>query len=291
MKSKTCLTSIKRLSALFLCLTIFWTSVEFFNVAAAAQEIPETTTVVTGENTSIEKQLSTFLNEKVNTQDAVAILDDVGTAPNEVALQMNDGTVSVYCFSEPIKYEDENGEIHFKDTAIVEQDDNDFSYTNGDNNFSIDFSEDVDNGIKISDASHELTLIPVQNRETEKSDGKSKEIVNADNNTEDVFSYEGVFGEGSRIEYSPQLNGLKENIILDQYTGQNTFDFILNTGNDTVELVGNIVVIKDKKTGEVINELLPLFAYDSYDNGEYSADPAHYTEDCEYALLEQNDGT
>lgn len=290
MKKKRTLKAAKKLTALLLCLVMTWSGAELFTVAAETQS-PETTAGSEGAN-SIEEQLSTFLSEKIDTQNAVEILDDVGTAPNEVALQLSDGTVSVYCFSEPIKYEDEAGEVHFKETEIVEQDNDDFSYTNGDNEFSIDFSEDVDKGVKIVGADSELTLIPVQNENVEQHDGESKAIVNADNNTEDVFAYENVFGEGSRIEYSPQLNGLKENIILDQYTGQNTFDFILNTNGDAAELIdGNVVVIKAKETGEVVSELLPLFAYDSYDDAEYSVDPTHYTEDCVYTLAQQDDGT
>ena len=275
----------KTLTAFFLCLLLSLTGAEMFSLSALA------------ENPTLEDQLSSFLNEIIDTQDAVELYNPEETADHELALLMNDGTISVYSFSEPIKFEDENGEVKFKDTTIVEQTDakaeqEGFAFTNGDNEFSIGFSEDVENGIKVGDTKNELTLTPVQAEDASGVSGEATQVTNKDNVTESVFAYENVFGEGSRIEYSPQLNGLKENIILEQYTGQNTFEFILNTHGNVAELMENqSIKIRDRKSGKALHTLTPLFAYDSYDDGEYSTDPRHYTEDCRYTLSEQNDGT
>ena len=283
----------KKLAALILCFCLTWSAVE--GLSAHAYEPNGGSPGTTG--TALEDQLSSFLNEMIDVEGATEVYQMEETADNELALKMEDGTVSVYSFSEPIKFEDENGEIKFKDTTIVEQTDTQtenegFAFTNGDNEFSIDFSENVDTGIKVSDGNSALTLTPIQSEDVPAQDGEAKEIENLDSKIESIFSYEDVFGAGSRIEYSPQLNGLKENIILEQYTGQNSFDFILDTHGNTAELVdGSVVEIKDNDTDEIVNTLLPLFAYDSYDDGEYSTDPRHYTEDCTYTLTEQGDGT
>ena len=285
MKKNKSWKSVKRMVSLMLCLLLFLTSAELFSLSALAEE------------PALEDQLSSFLNAIIDTQDAVELYNPEETADHELALQMEDGTVSVYSFSEPIKYKDENGEIKFKDTTIVEQTDaqteqDGFEYTNGDNEFSIDFSEDVENGIKVGDTKNELTLTPVQAEDASGVSGEATQVTNKDNVTESVFAYENVFGEGSRIEYSPQLNGLKENIILEQYTGQNVFEFVLDTHGNVAELMENqSIKIRDRKSGKAIHTLTPLFAYDSYDDGEYSTDPRHYTEDCRYTLSEQNDGT
>ena len=46
--------------------------------------------------------------------------------------------------------------------------------------------------------------------------------------------YQGAFGTGTTLRYTPTLSGVKEDVILDAYRGQNTFAFTLNTGNLSV---------------------------------------------------------
>jgi len=282
-----------KLTALILCIMLIWTGTELIHVAASNQvsELPPPIEEVT-----LEEQLSTFLKDKVDTSNAIGIYEDQEVGLNELAVEKNDGSVDLYFFSEPIKYEDEDGEIKFKETSIKEQDDTGavgegYDYTNGENDIDINFSADVDTGIKIKSDENELTLTPIQSDESEKQEGATKEITSLDDQTEDAFVYEGVFGEGTRVEYIPQLNGLKENIVLDEYTGVNTFDFILNTNGDNATLIdGKTVEIKDQESGATINTLLPLFAYDSHEDAGLT-ESVHYTEDCEYALTAQDDGT
>jgi len=284
----------KQLTALILCIVLTWTGTELIHVAASNHP-PEPPPPIEAE-VPLEEQLSSFLDEKVDVSNAIGIYENQDVGLNELAVEKSDGSVDLYFFSEPIKYEDENGVIKFKETTIQEQNDTSaaregYDYTNGENDIDINFSADVDTGIKIKADENELTLTPVQSNEVEKQEGSTKEITNLDDQTEDAFVYEGVFGEGTRVEYTPQMNGLKENIVLDEYVGVNTFDFILNTNGDNATLIdGKIVEIKDQESGATINTLLPLFAYDSHEDAGLT-ESVHYTEDCTYTLTAQDNGT
>ena len=122
-----------------------------------------------------------FLNEKVDLENVVAIHDMENTALNEVAVEMNDGSITLYLFSEPVKFEDENGEIRFKETNIVEQNDvsadsEGFEFTNGENDVCVDFSPDIETGVQLTTGETTLTLMPIPNEEAEPSDGEVTEI-------------------------------------------------------------------------------------------------------------------
>ena len=279
----------KKLTAFILCLCLTWLAVETISVYANNQE-----SVAVG--TTLESQLSSFLVEKMDLEHAVEICDVENSGMNEVTLKLDDGSYMLYTFAEDVKYEDESGAVHYKETSIMTQDktataSEGFDYTNGENDICVDFSQDVNTGVKISDGDNEITLVPIPLDETPIPDGEATEISLGDNSTESVFTYENVFGEGTRVEYSPQLNGIKENIVLDSYTGENTFDFYLDTHGDHAELVegAKMVAIYSSQTGKPVSALAPLFAYDSSDEA-FNTDSVHYTENCTYALSEEEDG-
>jgi len=280
----------KQITALILCVILSLAGVE--SLSAAATTTPPGTENSTGVQ-ALEEDLSNFLVEKVDLENAVGIIENENTAKNELLVQLDDGTTMAYMFSEDIKYEDENGEIKYKDTTIQTQGNSDlqqegYEYTNGENDVSIEFSEDTDIGVKLSSEDTELTLSPVHMGLTDKQAGEPSETTL--NETEAVFTYEGVFGEGSRVEYLPQLNGLKENIVLEEYSGINSFDFILDTQGDHAELVDDRIIVHRGNSADLVNVMAPLFAFDSHEDAT-DTDSVHYTEDCTYALTELSDGT
>ena len=207
-------------------------------------------------------------------------------ALNEVIVEMRDGSETAYVFSEDVKFTDENGVVRYKDTSIILQTDDELSaagyrYTNGANDYRIHFSTDPTKGVFINENQNMLTFAPIPQGEGKISGATA--AVTVEEERTDVFEYPNVFGKHTNLRYTPQLNSVRKDIILDKYTGQNKFDFLLSTHGNEAELVdGKIINIINPATGDTVNSLQPVFAYDSF-SGEYS-DDGHFTDNCSYEL-------
>ena len=130
-----------------------------------------------------------------------------------------------------------------------------------------------------------ISYSPIPNDKNALYKGNHK-IVKIDNNNVDAFDYADIFGKDSVLRYTPQLNSVQKDSILNKYTGQNEFKFIFSTYGDKAVLSedNRFINIVDDKTNEIVTTLSPLFAYDSYKGDDTDFD--HFTQDCEYKLVE-----
>ncbi len=108
-------------------------------------------------------------------------------------------------------------------------------------------------------------------------DDKEKEDKKADylseENTDITYSYSAI------------NSGIKENIVINKYTGQNTFDFvIIAPGLDVIVNEYNIIEFRDEKTKEIIFISNEPFAVDSYAGSEEDY-YKHYCEDITVKVL------
>ncbi|MBR4852908.1 MAG: hypothetical protein IKV01_04810, partial [Clostridia bacterium] len=96
------------------------------------------------------------------------------------------------------------------------------------------------------------------------------------------LTYPGVFGENTVLAYTPTLSGLKEDIILSEYTGQLSYDFLIHThGMRILEEEGKYIV---KKPGNGNKETFELGAVQIYDSaGNFCVG--------EMKITEQNNGS
>ena len=74
------------------------------------------------EKIELEAVLSDYIEEIVDLEDVKSI-DSENTDENELYFNMKDDTTTVYSFSEPVTFTDENGNLRCKDNSIVEQKD------------------------------------------------------------------------------------------------------------------------------------------------------------------------
>ena len=137
---------------------------------------------------------------------------------NELKLELTDGTYSLYSFSEDIKFTDENGVIRYKDTTIIPQTDKalkkeGYTYTNGTNDYRINFAPAVDKGVFTAYDGVKIGFIPIPSSEDYAQSG-SKTTFLLDGDSVDSFEYPDLYGEGSILRYTAQLNALKKDIIL-----------------------------------------------------------------------------
>ncbi len=232
--------------------------------------------------------LSEYAEDIVNT-DGVKSVDKEQSAANELYLNMKDGSTTVYAFSEPVLYTDEDGQLRFKDNSIVKQKDREkaalgYDYSNTQNDYKIHISSDSSKGVLVETDGVSFSMTAIGSAHAEGyvsgSDRNGKEYKS--------FEYPGVFGKDTSLKYFLQLNGIKEEIVLNQSREQNSFSFLLTAKNCTPALNedGSVSLI-DASNKEVQHFAAP-FAYDSkYNFGIYDD---HYCSDCVYTIEDKGNG-
>lgn len=235
--------------------------------------------------------LSTYAAEIVDTDGAVAVDEEAMLADNNtINLENSDGSNTIYLFSEPISYTDENGNLKTKDISVEKQSDNKlkelgYTYTNGQNDYRINFSENSDKGLLVEFDGCSYNIIP-QGKFT--VDGEKSISENLDREFE-IFEYENIYGVGTSLKFYPQLNGVKDEIVLSSNIGKNSFSFELKTENCTASLNNDGTVTLVNESGENVQTFSAPFAYDSeYVEGDLKNE--HYS-DCAYSLEQKEDNT
>ena len=220
--------------------------------------------------------LSPYFSNIVSSKKVKNAINDPAIADTEITLAMDDGSLTSYIFTEPVKFVNDHGEVQYKDTSIVEQTDESllkkgYDYTNGSNDYRIHFSTDSETGIYAGKSGAYFSIIP---QNAQQVHGNPVTAKRQGENTP-AFLYEGIYGQGTSLYWFPELNGVKEEIVLTSYTGINKFSFLLSTYGCTAKVAddGRVQLINGD---EVIQEFRPAFAYDSL-GGEYSQDE-HYTD-------------
>lgn len=238
----------------------------------------------------MRSMLSAYAAEIVDTSDAVAANEDEMLSDHHIIdLENKDGSNTVYLFSEPISYTDENGNLKTKDISVEKQTDRalknaGYAYTNGQNDYRINFSEDPSTGLQVQFDGSTYSIIPRGDKEVT---GK-KNTAEFLNEEFEVFEYPDFYGTGTTLRFYPQLNGVKEEIVLNTNIGQNTFSFKIATENCTAVLNDDGTVSLLDKDGNAVQTFAAPFAYDSaYVEGDYDA---HYSP-CTYALTQEEDGS
>ncbi|MDE6470312.1 MAG: DNRLRE domain-containing protein, partial [Eubacterium sp.] len=241
----------------------------------------------------IKSILSAYAAEIVDTKGAVGIEEDAMLADNHIInLENRDGSNTMYLFSEPISYTDENGELKTKDISVEKQNDSKlksagYEYTNGQNDYRINFSSDIQKGVMIEFNDCGYSIIPQTDYTS--SVGKKSTSVYLNDRFE-IFEYSGAFGAQTVLKFYPQLNGLKDEIVLNQNINKNTFSFALKTDNCKAVLNddGTVSLISNEDESSVVQTFSKPFAYDSeYVEGDRDE---HYT-DCTYTLEQLDDYT
>lgn len=149
------------------------------------------------------------------------------------------GTYTTYLFDLPIKYVAEDGSIQEKDISLVQSS---TAYEVASNDIDVTLPFDVSEGIQVSYGTQNVTLLPVQNS-TVPQQGITAQNTNVNilessavtantaalNAAENTVTYAQAFDDSINIVYTPLLNGVKEDIVLNGYTGIHTFQFLIET--------------------------------------------------------------
>lgn len=206
---------------------------------------------------------------------------------NSLTISNGDGTSTAYIFQGPIKYLDkETNSIQFIDNKLKASDKSSgflekYAYENTANDIKVYLPKKIKKGV---DMEYENISINMRPEIIHNEKGVLKEYAFA-GETMEVMEYPDAFGEGYHLQYQPLNSGLKENILVEEYNGTNSFSFELKLKKGSAEISedNRIIYIKDEQ-GETVFILNQPYARDSY----VGIDPelSHRTFD-DYYILEQ----
>lgn len=180
---------------------------------------------------------------------------------NSVVFQNRDGTKTVYCYNDPVKYKDKDGNIKDKSNKLSLTAKGD--YTNAENDINAYFPKKLNQnkGVQLKFGQRTVEMSPVirGNSAASRQTGHNKYF-----DSSEYVLYPDVFDKGISVRYTPTFEGYKEDIVLNEYTGKNSFTFRLRT--DGLGLVMNedgVYCLVDSLSGEVQAQIGDLTVYDS----------------------------
>lgn len=145
-----------------------------------------------------------------------------------------DGTRTVYYLDEAVKYTAADGSIREKDLTLTAAMN---GYQTTENDIGLHMAQNPAAGIRIAYNNKQITLLP--------QDGSGEGTLSGN-----TVRYEDYYGPGTALVYTPTLSGVKEEIILSSYTGQNEFVFYINTGGLTMYPSGDRYYLAQSKTSD-----------------------------------------
>lgn len=202
-----------------------------------------------------------------------------------------DNTKTLYYYGTDIAYLDSNGKLVEKDITL-QANTNQSAYSMKSNDIQTILPQNISEGVSITHNGKSATLTPIF------SNNQQQLAVNADNiplvsasaslnSQENAITYSSTFGNSTSITYTPLLNGIKEDIILQQYTGISEFSFLLETNgmgvyyDEEAELFYTASA-EDVQDGFVIGR---IYVYDNSDKLEIGTTTITILEENEKYLL------
>ena len=194
---------------------------------------------------------------------------------NAVGYLNSDGTETVYIFGDDIKYRNKNGKIVDKDISIVSSyslmGKGSYSYETKSNDVKSYFPATLssDSTVKIAYGDYEISMTPKNDavgKESKRAQvvGENetlKKSVNDSFTVKNSICYEETINSDIDIVFETTYSGLKEDIVLNRYTGTNMVSYIMNFGSLVPKAYNGGIRIYDKDN--IIFEIPPIYVEDS----------------------------
>ena len=167
------------------------------------------------------------------------------TGLNDAVFLNPDGSKTLYMFDYPIKYIDENGKVRDITLEIADSDLESAAFESADGDAVTTFSMRASDGINLEGNGTSITMVPIipQSYTRSASNANSAESTAKRIDRKTVSYY---YDENTEIEYSLTYTGFKEDIVVNEYTGQTEYEFILYTdGNSLVCEDGSYYVVDE----------------------------------------------
>ena len=175
---------------------------------------------------------------------------------NSYVVQNADNTNTIYFMSENVKYVDAKGEIREKDVRLSATEKG-FAVTDSD--VKLLLPAKISDGISVNTGFGSITLTP-------RSRGDN--VAKLDEKTNSV-RYDGAFGNGTFLLYTPTLSGVKEDIVLEVNPESNSFEFILEADGLTLYTEDGIYYLVSPENKDCRIRFDQIFIYDA--NGHFTS--------------------
>ena len=264
---------MKKFIATVLSLVIFISAIPFSNVVFAENagelsleqfddgELYDLVARQNGEMTLSEIKASKLSDDDIpefvdasvlSANDSVKRLKDNESSLNSVTYLNKDGSKSDIIYSENVKYI-ENGIVKDKSNKVT-FDSLSNAYINPDNDIRTTFPKKLasSSAVAVAYNGYDIKIVP-----------NGVKALNAQLEDDRVI-YDKAFGDGTYLSYKPTYSGLKEDIVLTEYTDVNVFSFEIQALGLTLECIDGDYVLTDK--GEVKAYFGELVIFDSNGN-------------------------
>lgn len=261
--------SIAMSIAIMLSLTLETFAVTTNETADTAETTETTTADLVSYNGTIE-ELPDYIEDSYNENEIAESIDIYDEDPFSFTTINTDGTKTVEIFQTPIKYvEDE--EIKFIDTKLEELSifnklSSEYIYECTKAPVKSFFPTHIKDGISITNDEYEIKCSPnIENQKLKLKDIFSKSIFSKPTlDEENILSYEDVFDNNDIITYTPVSTGVKEEIIIEEYNGNNIYEFTVELKDlEPLYLSGDSIPLIDKSTGEEVAAISQIDMRDS----------------------------
>ena len=185
------------------------------------------------------------------------VFRDMSAEPNlnTLIFRNADGVSTMRVFDFPVKYQDKDGEVRDITPYIVA--DENGGFVTEDNSVITSFSKSLNDGIALNYGNVNIRMIPLTAQNSSLETDQSKSVVKTDtaegalqqDSVADLVPVEPVlpvssnailssdrlkvsypYGNKTTLEYSLTYTGFKEDIVVNEYTGQTEYSFVLCTG-------------------------------------------------------------
>lgn len=238
-------------------------------VALPLQGLGSMDTAAEGEE---EPEIPSYLQELMEEKGFTGIDPLAGDILTDVVFQKADGTKTLYIYDSPIKYEDADGTVRFIDPEARQSRKVDdagaqaYAYENREGGQKTYLPKRIQAGVLSESDGRQLEIFPTGEKNSRvkmESAGEDQRLVYAD-----------AVEPSVDLAYTYTMNGVQEEIILEKYTGENTFTFRLDThGLVPSASTGHMIGLEDPVTGETVCTLSDIELRDaSY------AETLHYSD-------------
>ncbi len=212
----------KRTLAIFLSVVLLLGSTTFAPVNALQENkviepVPEPDTIV--EQTPVPETIASIVREENNHVERLHT--EEGDNLNSLVFQNEDGTKTMYIYDHPVKYRDDQGFVQDISLAIADSNDPSYPFRTQANSVVTEFPAVLSDGIVLSDNDVTLRLVAPPAEGNVALNHKARRL-----NTQTIaYTYD----VKTTIEYGLTYTGFKEDIVVNEYTGQTEYPFILYT--------------------------------------------------------------
>ena len=158
-----------------------------------------------------------------------------------------DQSRTVYLFDYPVKYRDAHGITKDISLTVQNHPTQTGAYQSAPGTVQTNFSKNVTDGIALQHEEISVKLIPVLPT-PELQPGETMQMTaNAVAQLKDSKTVSYAYDAKTTIEYSPTYTGFKEDIVVQEYTGQTEYHFLLQTNGLTLQKINESYFLTDSE--------------------------------------------